>query len=64
MEVEHRKKSLSNECMYNGSLWSSLQAMQFLIQNRVIFLILPNVELNTILVTVKEIEHFIHFYCD
>lgn len=55
MEVERGNKSLSNECMYKGSLRSSLQAMQLLIQNRVIFLILANVDLNTILEAVKEI---------
>lgn len=55
MEVECGNKSLPNKCIYNGSLWSSSQEMQLLIHYRVIFQILANVDLNTILVTVKEI---------
>lgn len=54
MELEPGNKSLSNEFIYNDFLWSSLQATQPLIQNGIIFLILANVDLNTILVTVKE----------
>lgn len=54
MEIESGDKSLSNECIYNVSLWSSsLSRIGFFFFFN-LFLIVTTVNLNTILVTVKK----------
>lgn len=63
MEIESGDKSLSNEYIYNVSLWSSSSSRTgFFFFN--LFLIVTNVNLNTILVTVKKKIYLIKFYCD